>query len=410
MELAVYTNISAMEPLMPPIGPLEELAVEVIRESSALSARVHPITRSTIAALLRTINSYYSNLIEGHDTHPAAIERAMRDEFSPNPDLRARQLESLAHIAVETLMEERLSEEPDLDICSEDFICWLHREFYARMPEEYRYARRRGSGERVPVIGGELRGEVVIVGRHIGPDHEALPRFLSRFAERFRPHRLGPVERVVAAAASHHRLMWIHPFLDGNGRVTRLFTEAYLRRARIDSHGLWSISRGLARNRVRYIELLANADQQRRDDYDGRGNLSEAALVTFCRFFLESALDQIRYMGGLLNLDELDRRITGYVELRSRGLTPSLAPLRLEAAPLLRDVALRGEVPRGEAERITGLPERTARRLTSQLVDEGLLTSETPKSPLRLGLPTAVASYYFPGLYPDDITTAAGAR
>jgi Fic family protein len=409
MEIAVYKNVTALEPLLPPTSPLEELAVEVIRESAALSARIHPITRAAIAVLLRTINSYYSNLIEGHDTRPAAIERAMREDFSEIPELRARQLESIAHIEVERLMEERLSAEPGLDICSDEFLRWLHREFYARMPEEYCFARRRGTDERVPVIGGALRDEPVIVGRHLGPDHVALSRFLSRFNERYRPDRLSPVERVIAAAASHHRLLWIHPFLDGNGRITRLFTEAFLRRARIESHGLWSISRGLARNRERYIELLANADQQRRDDYDGRGNLSEAALTAFCRFFLETALDQILYMGSLLDLDELDRRIAGYVELRHRGLTATRAPLRLEAAPLLRDVALRGEVARGEVARITGLPERTVRRLTSQLIDEGLLASETPKGPLRLGLPTAVASYYFPGLYPEETTVGAWA-
>ena len=77
----MYQNPSAMEPLLPCGGPgLEDMAREVVTQSSALGGGLHPVTRQAVVELLRIINSYYSNLIEGHGTHPIDIERAMRED------------------------------------------------------------------------------------------------------------------------------------------------------------------------------------------------------------------------------------------------------------------------------------------------------------------------------------------
>ncbi len=43
------------------------------------------------------MNCYYSNLIEGHDTHPVDIERALRHDYSDDPRTRNLQLEAAAH-------------------------------------------------------------------------------------------------------------------------------------------------------------------------------------------------------------------------------------------------------------------------------------------------------------------------
>lgn len=230
---------SSMEPLLPSDSKneLRDLAIDVLRQSAALGVQLREPTRSSVAELLRPMNSYYSNLIEGHSTHPIEIERALRAD--PGGDAKKQQQlqqEGLAHIEVQGLMEERLRNDPALAICTPTFLCWIHREFYERLPLELR--RVRGpNGEERPVVPGELRTWEVQVGRHVPPHHGSLERFLTRFAEAYEPAGLGKLERVVAAAASHHRLAWIHPFLDGNGRVIRLFTHAYLVRAEIDGPG-----------------------------------------------------------------------------------------------------------------------------------------------------------------------------
>jgi Fic family protein len=165
--------------------------------------------------------------------------------------------------------------------------------------------------------------------------------------------------------------------------------------ADIAAHGLWSISRGLARgleSRREYKQMMDVADTPRQDDLDGRGNLSERALVQFVTWFLRVALDQVTFMSELFDLDNLATRLRAFIERHGR--------FKSEAAALLEQALVRGEIERGEASRITGLPVRTAQRLLNDLVGEGLLSSATPKGPVSLQFPAHTLETLFPRLYP----------
>ena len=393
-------DTSAIEPSLPSVKKLAEPAIVLVREASELGGQLHPTTQKAVAGLLRTINTYHSTLIEGHTTRPRDIERALAGHLSSSPERRALQVEARAHIEVQQLVEQRLADNPDLRITDIEFLLFLHRELYERMPEEWRKVRDSGGTRERTVIPGSLREDEVDVGRHVPPPPAALSRFLERFSQVYDPDRLKGLDQVIAIAASHHRLLWIHPFLDGNGRVARLFTDACLRRAGLGGHGLWTASRGLARHRSRYFEALAAADAERWNDHDGRGARSEAALAAFCEFFLGICLDQVRFMKGLLALDGLIARILGYVARRAAGGLGAKLPL--EAGHLLTEALLRGEVARGEAARITGTSERTARRIVTTLTGEKLLLSDTPKGPVHLGLPMHAVGFYFPHAFPED--------
>jgi Fic family protein len=401
----MYRRTPQMEPLLPDISPdLEDRAREVVSRSATLGGQLHPVTRDSVVELLRIINSYYSNLIEGHSTHPIDIERAMRQDYASDPARRDLQLESLAHIQAQRAVEARLRDEPTLNMASSDFITWLHRIFYERLPPGLKLIRNEETGEEVDVVPGELRRREVIVGRHVGPEAATLPAFLNRFASFYQPAAFYGLQPLVAAAASHHRLMWIHPFLDGNGRVVRLYTDACFYRYPLSGYGLWNVSRGLARRRDAYLDALAAADAPRRNDTDGRGNLSHEGLVNFCRFFFDVCLDQIDFMTGLLRLDGIIERIKGYVNLRTARLISvplqNLPPFKPEAAYMLQEAFLRGHIARGELIRVSGLAERTGRVLLGQLLTERLLVSDSPKGAVRIGLPTQVAGYLFPDIYP----------
>jgi Fic family protein len=399
----LYQNTAALEPLFPndKAGELQELAAELMRKSARLGGSLHPVTRRSVVELLRTMNSYYSNLIEGHNTHPLAIEKALRNDYSSAPALRALQIESRAHIEVQILIERHLEETPATEICSPEFLCWIHREFYERLPDEFRSVKTASGGED-QVIPGALRSCEVEVGRHIPPTFSSLRKFLDRFASGYALQQLNPLQRIVAAAASHHRLAWIHPFLDGNGRVTRLFTHAFFIQSKTDGHRLWMVSRGLARRRNEYVAALASADRQRRNDLDGRGNLSDQGLLEFCRFFLNTAIDQVEFMTGLLDLDSMQERILFFA-----GSRPGQTRSSERIPELLRDLFLRGEMTRGEATRILQKPERTARRVLSGLQEEGLIASDAPGAPVRLGFPASRVGYYFPRLYPEGVELEA---
>ena len=214
------------------------------------------------------------------------------------------------------------------------------------------------------------------------------------FAERYRFDRMGKAGRIISMAAAHHRFNYIHPFPDGNGRVSRLMSHAMAWSGDVAAHGLWSISRGLARgleSRGEYKQMMDLADTPRQGDVDGRGNLSERALVDFVVWFLRVAVDQVAFMSSLFDLDTLAARLRTLVA--ERGLKP-------EAARLLEEVLVRGEVERGEASRITGLPERSARRVLNDVASEGLLASATPKGPVSLRFPAQSLETLFPRLFP----------
>ena len=215
------------------------------------------------------------------------------------------------------------------------------------------------------------------------------------FADRYRFDRMGKAGRIIAMAAAHHRFNYIHPFPDGNGRVSRLMSHAMAWRADVAAHGLWSISRGLARglaSRNEYKEMMDLADTPRQGALDGRGNLSERALVGFVVWFLRVAIDQVAFMSSLFELDNLTSRLGAFVAQQDT--------LKPEAARLLDETLVRGEIERGEASRITGLPERSARRVLNDLINEGMLASTTPKGPVSLRFPTHSLETLFPRLYP----------
>ena len=392
----LYDRPSDMEPLLSGEGDNKSagLALALIRGAERLRASLHPITRKQVADLVRSMNSYYSNLIEGHRIKPRDIDATIRKDFSTNPDQRSLQIQHLSHMEIQAEMETRLPAMASDAVCSTEFLCWLHEGFYRRLPEEFRKVEDE-EGKTREVIPGELRQSEVSVGRHMAPASKKLSEFLQRFADFYGPLVTTEPGSLIAAAAAHHRLTWIHPFLDGNGRVARLFTLAWFAKAGVDSDGLWTISRGLARRKAEYQAALANADEKRVNDVDGRGYLSQRYLGEFCQFFLGAAADQVEFMRELLALEGMLDRIVGYAERRE-----SSKELPSGSALVLREIFLRGEIARGDASRIIGASPRTAQKVTGELLAQRLVTSGSPKGPLRLGFPSDAAGYYFPNLYP----------
>ena len=373
---------------------LADLATELVARASALAGRLHPVLRESIGDLVRSMNCYYSNLIEGHNTTPIDIERALANDYSTEKRRRDLQLEARAHIAVQRMIDQ--GEAPD-PVVSQAFLLWTHQEFCSKLPAELLWVENPETGEKIKVEPGVLRTGSVQVGRHIPPEAAALQGFLHRMEEAYGESRLAKIQRIVAVAASHHRILWIHPFHDGNGRVARLFSHALLQELGIGS-SLWSISRGLARNVETYLVRLMDADANRQGDLDGRGNLSASGLEAFCAFFLETCLDQIAFMESLLEPEELLRRI----EIHAAEETHANR-LPKGSWPLLREAVVMGEYARGRAAGLTGYRERQARTVLNKLMQKRWLVSPTPRSPVRLGFPVEVLERWLPRLYAGSI-------
>ncbi len=393
-------DVTAMEPMVPEEGAraLEDVVVELTAEASQLAGRIHPILRDLIGDLVRSMNCYYSNLIEGHDTHPRDIDRALANEFSSEPKKRELQKEAVAHIHVQQLID--TGRDPDSWPASAAYSAWLHEEFCSRLPPEMQFVTDPKTGERFDIEPGKWRKRDVQVGRHVPPAHADLSRFMTRFDLAYQSPPLNRFRQIQAVGAVHHRFLWIHPFLDGNGRVARLMSHALFKRLGIGT-SLWSVARGLARDEARYKALLAQADSPREGDRDGRGNLTHRGLLEFCKFFLDQSLDQIRFMSGLLEPTTLLTRMEIYVEeeIRAKRL------LRGSFA-VLREAVIAGEIERSKIPSLAGYEERGARNVTAALVERGMLTATSHRVPLRLAFPVDVAERWFPNLYPAD----AGSR
>ena len=234
---------------------LTDLVLELTKRSSAFRASLPKGLADPLADFVRSMNCYYSNLIENRTTLPINIERALNNDFSANKERRNLQLEAKAHIEVQRWIDEGGLGGNEMAVAG---VKEIHSRFTNNLPEELRWVEDLASGERRPVVPGEWRDHDVQVGRHVPISPGAIPRFMKRFEARY--SGLGSFESILAAGPAHHRLVYVHPFADGNGRVTRLMSYATLRRT-LDTAGLWSVARGLSRRKDDYMAHLAECDE-----------------------------------------------------------------------------------------------------------------------------------------------------
>jgi len=235
-------------------------------------------------------------------------------------------------------------------------ICDIHRRFCEHLPEELLWVEDPDSGEKIKVIPGELRKRDIQVGRHTAISPRVVPEFMERFS---------------------------------------LMSHAMLLNT-LDTGAVWSIARGLAKNEKKYKRHLAECDLQRCNDLDGRGNLSEEALASFTKFFLETCIDQVEFMQQLIKPDQLRTRILLWADEEI-----ALGNLPKAAKNILKHLLFEGSLTRNEIPDILSTSPRSARRITKALADYGIIKSDTPKSPWHLVFPAKLASRWMPGLFPE---------
>ena len=375
------------------------MAEELCIKSAALAGSHALQVLYEIKELLRKVNSYYSNQIESEGTHPVDIDKATRKEFSSDSKEKRLQQLSLAYIDVQKYVENYFTE--GQTPYSRDFIFDVHRELYSHPGMAHFLQIEDKENHRIiEMVPGKPRENNVSVGRHVAPDFTEIPGLFNKYELLYRlPKHATQAQQIVFAFASHHRLMWIHPFLDGNGRTARLVLDGILSGMRLRGYGLWNISRGLSRRSEDYKSYLALADMVRQGDFDGTGALSTKAFISYIEFMLETAIDQVEFMDRNLKMSSLYERVENYVRLSRAGLFGSNT-LPKYSEPLFKELLIVGELPRGKVMNIIHTKERTASMLIKKLVQMDFLESNTPKSAIRLKFNAHFASYIFPELIP----------
>ncbi len=388
----IISSLTLLMPSSERANTLREKAFELTKKASALLPDSHLL--ATFTPLVQLMNCYYSNLIEGHDTLPYAVEDALNHHFSNDAATRDLQQEALAHIHVQNLIDRGEAPVPAM---SSEFLKWCHHVFYQQLPQSMLTVEHPETGKQFEIMPGQLRERDVKVGHHIAPDAQSVSPMLETLFSMY--NKCAGTVALIAIAAANHRVVWVHPFMDGNGRTIRLMAHAALKNLGMNV-GLWSPSRGLARSVRQYKQFLSRADQVRQgSSTDGRGALSEQGLIGFCEYYLDTCIDQVEFMRELLDIGNLSKRIEQYChdQHEQSGLSP-------DSFLLLRETLHRGEFERGEVGSIiSGKSTVTARRVLKSLLDRGLLESNTPRGPVRLAIPSHVLGAWFPNLYPERV-------
>jgi Fic family protein len=393
-------DTSLFQPLFPEervLGPLLDQASQLIAQSHRLVGQASPAIRASLAEPLRAMNSYYTNKIEGQHTLPSDIERALKREFDADLEVRRKQRLALAHMDAEVALEQSVRDVEPRALFLPERIQELHAALYSRLPEEDRVT---DEGEKI--VPGEWREKRVTAGLHLAPAAEDIRELMDAWSSRYRELR-GSDRLVVGIACAHHRLTWIHPFIDGNGRAARLHSQLLLYALGLTG-GLWSPMRGLARSHEMYYARLNNADMRRRNDLDGRGPLSQEELVAFAGYFLTTCLDQVVFMSDMLTLDRFRDRLADalrHLEAQPWRIGTERSVIKAEALPALHYVAITGPMDRTRFLALVGLPTRTARRILASLLDYGLLRSDSRLGPVSFNIPLKSLRWLFPRLWPE---------
>ena len=393
-------DLSQFQPLFPEervLAPLQDLSAQVIEACLRLTGHGAIPVALALKPKLRAMNSYYTNRIEGQHTHPADIERAIRKDFDADAAIARKQRLAIAHIDLEEELEQIVAGTNPLTLFSSALVCDIHKRLYEKLPEA---DRTTDQGE--PVQPGQYRKRDVRAGFHVAPHWEEIEGLMDGWAARY-GSLPGKESLLIGTACSHHRLAWVHPFIDGNGRTARLHTHLVLHAMGL-TQGLWSPMRGLARTQDQYYARLNNADMARRNDLDGRGPLSQEELVAFVRYFLEVCLDQVQFMRDRLTLQTLkDRLKTLLMSLQADSweIGSEKSVIKIEALEPLHYVAMTGPLDRSRFISMIGTEERTARRILASLLDYGILKADSPRAPVEFAIPLKSLRFLFPNLWPE---------
>ena len=391
------------------LGEYENKLVDLYMADAALNQTIPESIRSSTEWLLRLVNCFYSNRIEGNSTHPKDLLRTQEKGKIDNEENATDAItELLAHLEAQIKAKEAAS---DLtNVSTQKFIKNLHKSFYDGLPNSFLAVKDQDgnqvfNSENKPLLvhPGEYRSHSVKVGTHIPPVSGELNQYMNWLESSFDPEKIHGTTKVVAAAALHHRLAWIHPFQDGNGRVIRLLTDCYMRCSGFGGYGLWSITRGFGRDTQAYYAALSQADKPRQGSSDGRGILSDAGLIYFIKYFIDTALDQVEYFSGLLEPRKLGIRVDYYFEMRAKGGLPSssgenLPLLKIAARDIYRLLLEKGGMSRGAIIQHLDKGEQTLRPVFKQMENEGLISAK-PKRDVELKLSTTAVEFLFPQLW-----------
>lgn len=372
------------------LEPLLEKAHALTVEATRLSVRYPVGSLPELRTLLRAMHSYYSNQLENLHASPSDIEQALRQKQGTGGRLTTPQRLALAHMATQAQLEALGPQWEAATVWSPQTVRDIHQDLFARLPEGD-WALGNPSEALFP---GRLRQKNVRGGT---PTARQLPTALAQWSQAYGGLRRGELQ-LVGMAAAHHRLLWLQPFPDGNGKVARLHTHLVLAHLGL-GNGLWSPLRGFARGHAAYCARLAGADAPRQGPRDGRGPLSEAGLAAWIDHVLTQCLEQVQLIAQLLDPEGMKDRLAACLAYEQQVVKRGVRTEALRALHYL--FATQGELDRADFKALLGLGDRLATAQITALLQRGLVQTDSPYGRLRFGVPQHALRFCFPKLWPE---------
>lgn len=383
------------------LGELRDKAFDLMKLDTELNAKMPTSISLPVKRLLFVVNSFYSNLIEGNPTTPAEVLRIHNEKNNEEEgDISDDLLQIKRHLELQVLLDTSKSSADQM--CTIESIKSMHKAFYLDMPDKFLDIKGKND-KMIRLVPGEFREHDVTVGKHLAPNPSLVEGYMKWLCTILHPTRYHGTDKLLAAAEVHHRFSYIHPFLDGNGRVGRLLTDLYMEYSGLGGYRFWTMSRGFARNTENYYHALSRADMVRQGTTDGRGVLSDKGLIEFMNYFLDTGLDQVNFFKGILDPYNLSERINYYFTMRSKGVAQdlngnTLPKLKIEAREIYK-LILEAKQPltRKEIYETLGKSDKTLGPVVRQMQDEHFIEAK-PKQPVKILISNQSIEWLFPHL------------
>lgn len=156
---------------------------------------------------------------------------------------------------------------------------------------------------------GQLRTFPVVVGSpefggvHRGAPHDNLSRLMDEYISFVNSRRLREAHPVIWALLAHFFLVTIHPFGDGNGRVSRLVEAAILYQGGYNVFGFYGLSNYFYRNETQYKMILQQCRVEQPFDvtpFIRFGLTGFAEELNGINNFIKSKLNRVIYRAMLI--------------------------------------------------------------------------------------------------------------
>lgn len=330
-----------------------------------LGGPVPPYIFFQLKEIFHVIESLGSARIEGNNTTLSEfVEKMIEDPSKITKDENTKEVFNLEEAI--NFIEKNINKDTKFD---RSIISEIHKIIVKDLTPP-----KAGEGSRYP---GELRKiNVAIQGSsHVPPEGIKVPEYFDELIN-FVNNPVDSQYHLLVTALAHHRMAWIHPFDNGNGRMIRMFTYALLIKQgfQVKTGRILNPTAIFCMDREKYYEMLALADTG-----------DESNVLEWCKYVLNGLRREIEKIDKLLDLDYM----TNTILLPALKKSADRKSINQEEYEILKTVVKSNNmlIKSADLEKVVGNVSVVQRsRIIRKLKDQNMLTPLTGEKGRKYGI------------------------